>query len=136
MIEMGVSVHISLVAVGGPSCVSDSNKVIMLSFCLKSHPLDTISTKPICRSQLIELELTCFSINGDDPTRVISPRFKYGEPFNANITSFLLISKVSYDATALILSLLLHLHVHISHQAQGGEGRCVEASAGVGSEDG
>ena len=63
VIEMGMGIDVSFITMGGPSCVTNSNEVVMLSLALVFQPLDAISTEPVAGGKLVELELSGVAVD-------------------------------------------------------------------------
>ena len=72
VIEVRMSVDVGLVAVSCPSCMSDADVLIVLTFAFLLKSLNAISTKSICRCKLIHFELARHRINCYYSARIIT----------------------------------------------------------------
>lgn len=119
MIKVRMSVHIGFVTMGRPSSMADTNETIVILPTLKIKSLDAITTKSITGGKLVEPELPSRWAYRDYAARIIPSGLKNVQPINANVSSLLLITKISYNAAALVSLLLLLEIVHVSHHTKG-----------------
>lgn len=118
MVKVRMGIHIGFVTVGCPSSMADTYEAIVILPAFEIKPLDTITTKPIARGVLIELEFASIWANRDNAARVITSGLKNVQSIDANISSLLLITKISNNTAALIGFLLLLQVVHIRHHTE------------------
>ena len=105
MVEMRMRIHISLVTVSGPPCVSNAYVVIMLRSALDSHALDAITTESIRASKLGEDPLWFVLLipsDRDYATGVIASGFEDLKALNADWAGLWSVADVANDATAFI----------------------------------
>ena len=118
VVKVRMSVHIGFVTMGRPSSMADTNETIVILPTLKIKSLDAITTKSITGCELVEPELPSRWADRDYAARVITSGLKNVQSINANISSLLLITKISYNAAALVSLLLLLEIVHVSHHTK------------------
>jgi hypothetical protein len=106
MVEMRVRIHICLISMGRPSCVPDSDIVIVKISPVYRHSLDAVATKSVraCKFGCYEHRFVSFGVVGDryNTTAVIAARFKNLQALDAHSPSLGLGSKVPHNATTLV----------------------------------
>ena len=129
VIEVRMSIDISLVTVRGPTRMSDRHIVVVLCSTLYSHPLDAVTTKAIRASKLSDAPLrVAFFVAGNrgDTAGVVPSTFQNLQTLDTNGTRLWTISEVSNDTAALVsllcLLILYHLSVQKSSTQQHGHG--------------
>jgi hypothetical protein len=58
VVEVGMCIGICLVTMGSPSCVSNSNEMVMFSLALVLQSLNAITSETIARCKLVQFEFT------------------------------------------------------------------------------
>ena len=119
VIEVRMSIDISLVTVRGPTRMSDRHIVVVLCSTLYSHPLDAITTKAIRARKLSDAPLgVAFFVtsNRGDTAGVVPSTFQNLQTLDTNGTCLWTITEVSNDTTALIGLLCLLILYHLSVQ--------------------
>jgi len=99
-IKMRMRISICLVSMSGPSCMSDSNLVIMFFFTFQLHSLNTITTESVRACKLRQHKFAVL-INRYNSTTIISSTLEYLQALYTNLSRILLITNVPNNSTAL-----------------------------------
>lgn len=100
MIIVRMCINVGLVAMRGPSGMTQAYIVLVPCTTLKLHALYAVTSEPVTRCEFSTNKFSALRVYSHDATRVIAARLQNLQALNAYISGNWLIPDVPHDSTA------------------------------------